>query len=491
MYIPYDTEATPQSLPLGGAGAMRVTILRNARAWMSGLLAVSDLAALAWAGLLAYAIRGLFGGLDGALYLRFWILPPVFVLVYWLRGLYPAIGLGAVEEFRRLTITTSFVFVTIAAFSFIDQTPPVYSRLVFALAWMLALALVPLGRAITRAVFARLRLWGEPVAVVGPQEKAWEVARALGRNPKIGLLPALVCSQGGCPAIQGRDALRLPDQGRSEKCRQCPASLARVSLVIYSNYDELGALRDKYRDTYERVIMINQVDYGRRLKSASVCEFGGLTGLELHQNLLDRWAQWEKRVIDRVVAGAGLVLLSPLFAMVAALIFVDDPGRIFYRQLRVGKGGRYFKLYKFRTMHLNADEVLRQYLAKDPALQAEWDQYQKLKNDPRITRVGRVLRRFSIDELPQLWNVFKGDMSLVGPRPIMINQIELYGRPYEHYVRVTPGITGLWQISGRNQTTFAYRAEMDVYYVMSWSIWMDIYILARTIWVVFRHQGAA
>jgi len=142
-------------------------------------------------------------------------------------------------------------------------------------------------------------------------------------------------------------------------------------------------------------------------------------------------------------------------------------------------------------MHLNADEVLRQYLAKDPALQAEWDQYQKLKNDPRITRVGRVLRRFSIDELPQLWNVFKGDMSLVGPRPIMINQIELYGRPYEHYVRVTPGITGLWQISGRNQTTFAYRAEMDVYYVMSWSIWMDIYILARTIWVVFRHQGAA
>jgi len=147
-------------------------------------------------------------------------------------------------------------------------------------------------------------------------------------------------------------------------------------------------------------------------------------------------------------------------------------------------------MFKFRTMHVNTEEVLQSCLEKDEDLKAEWEQFQKLRDDPRVTRVGRFLRRFSIDELAQVWNVLKGEMSLVGPRPIMLNQEQQYGENYEHYIRVAPGISGLWQISGRNRTSFSRRAELDMEYVMSWSVWLDIYIMIRTVWVVLRREGA-
>lgn len=139
----------------------------------------------------------------------------------------------------------------------------------------------------------------------------------------------------------------------------------------------------------------------------------------------------------------------------------------------------------------DADKVLKGYLREHPERQSEWDAYQKLKDDPRITYIGRLLRRFSLDEFPQLWNVLVGDMSIVGPRPIMVNQKELYGANFRHYMRVRPGMTGLWQTSGRNRASFAERVKFDVEYVMNWSIWLDIYLLVRTFWVVIHHDGVS
>ena len=141
-------------------------------------------------------------------------------------------------------------------------------------------------------------------------------------------------------------------------------------------------------------------------------------------------------------------------------------------------------------MYQNADELLKEEMARDPAGKDEWERYQKLKNDPRITRAGRWLRRFSLDELPQLWNVLKGEMSLVGPRPIMVEQLGLYGGTIRDCFRVRPGITGLWQVSSRNQTTFGQRAELDMEYIQRWSAWLDIYIVLKTLKVVLRHEGA-
>jgi Undecaprenyl-phosphate galactose phosphotransferase WbaP len=214
-----------------------------------------------------------------------------------------------------------------------------------------------------------------------------------------------------------------------------------------------------------------------------------ILGLKVNDNLSSRLAQLQSRLIDFLGSFFGLVLLSPFFVLLSVLIRIDSPGMAIYRQKRIGKGGKQFNMLKFRTMYRDADANLTKYLEKDDSLKQEWDQFQKLREDPRVTRLGKFLRRYSIDELPQLWNVLKGEMSLVGPRPFLPEQLEIYNR-FADYVRVTPGITGLWQVFGRNETDFHERAQFDEYYVHNWSIWLDIHILARTFWVVLTKTGA-
>jgi lipopolysaccharide/colanic/teichoic acid biosynthesis glycosyltransferase len=201
-------------------------------------------------------------------------------------------------------------------------------------------------------------------------------------------------------------------------------------------------------------------------------------------------ARFIKRVFDVAASVLGVLFLCPFFALIAILIVSDSPGGIFYYQPRLGAGGKIFRLIKFRTMCQAPDQMLEEKLRLQPALKSEWSRYQKLKSDPRVTRIGRFLRRFSLDELPQLWNVMKGEMSLVGPRPILIQQRRIYGQAYNEYVQVFPGITGLWQVSGRNETTFARRVELDREYIQRWSLRLDIYILFKTFKTIFRQQGA-
>jgi lipopolysaccharide/colanic/teichoic acid biosynthesis glycosyltransferase len=177
-------------------------------------------------------------------------------------------------------------------------------------------------------------------------------------------------------------------------------------------------------------------------------------------------------------------------AIAAILVRLESRGPILLANERVGMGGRKFKAWKLRSMVVNGDEVLKKHFERHPEALVEWQATQKLKNDPRVTRVGKIIRKASIDELPQLWNVLIGEMSLVGPRPMLEKQVALYGSGFESYRRVRPGITGLWQISGRNHLTFSERASLDSYTIRNWSVWMDIYILARTISVVLTANGA-
>jgi undecaprenyl-phosphate galactose phosphotransferase len=196
-----------------------------------------------------------------------------------------------------------------------------------------------------------------------------------------------------------------------------------------------------------------------------------------------------KRVVDVTLAGLALVVLSPLLAAIA-LVVRHDGGKAFFKQLRVGRQGQLFACYKFRSMRVDAEQNLARYLAENPEATEEWNTYQKLKHDVRVTRVGAFLRRTSLDELPQLINVLKGDMSLVGPRPCMQGQESMYAEDFSFYESVRPGITGPWQVSGRNHLTFKERVALEAWYARNWSLWLDIVIILKTIPTVLRKEQA-
>jgi Undecaprenyl-phosphate galactose phosphotransferase WbaP len=216
----------------------------------------------------------------------------------------------------------------------------------------------------------------------------------------------------------------------------------------------------------------------------------GFLGLEVRQNLLSATQQIIKRILDISIVLASSIFVVPISLIIGILIKLDSAGKILFSQKRIGKDGGEFKMWKFRTMVANSDEVLDEYLSTNPEAFKEWGFNQKIKDDPRVTRIGNLLRKSSLDELPQLWNVLKGEMSLVGPRPFLPEQSTFYGKTYHLYKRVRPGITGFWQVSGRNEVGYSERVRFDEYYVRNWSVWLDIYILIRTIWAVLRGEGA-
>ena len=206
--------------------------------------------------------------------------------------------------------------------------------------------------------------------------------------------------------------------------------------------------------------------------------------------LLRPGAQQSKRVLDILFALLLAAVALPFAVVIAIAIRLETRGPIFFRHERIGKHGRRFGLWKFRYMVVNADALLDEYLDRHPERRLEWDAKQKLKDDPRATRVGRLLRRTSLDELPQIWNILRGDMSMVGPRPIVADEIGKYGSAYELYSQVAPGLTGVWQVSGRNSTSYAERTQIDSDYIRGWTLGGDLQILLRTIPVVLGHRNA-
>lgn len=202
------------------------------------------------------------------------------------------------------------------------------------------------------------------------------------------------------------------------------------------------------------------------------------------------WALVVYLYVNRAIAALSLLALSPLFLLVALIIWRTDGAPIFFGHYRVGLNGKLFRCLKFRTMARNSQQLLAELLASDPEARAQWQRDHKLENDPRITRIGRFLRETSLDELPQLINVLRGEMTLVGPRPITFEELRRYGSVRWHYLSVRPGITGLWQVSGRNNLSYAERVELDRTYVEAWSLWQDLTILVRTIKVVVAKDGA-
>jgi Undecaprenyl-phosphate galactose phosphotransferase WbaP len=211
--------------------------------------------------------------------------------------------------------------------------------------------------------------------------------------------------------------------------------------------------------------------------------------VETNYHLLNKQETIIKRVFDMILTLLLLLVTWPIFLILALLVRFDSKGPILYAQKRLGQNGELFDSYKFRTMFENAEAKLQDVLSADPEAYREYEKYHKLANDPRVTRAGKFLRRYSLDELPQFINVLKGDMNLIGPRSYLPRELPHMGAYAKVILKVKPGITGWWQVMGRNATSFKERLQLDEYYISNWSIWLDIYIMIKTAWVLIRGEG--
>ena len=222
----------------------------------------------------------------------------------------------------------------------------------------------------------------------------------------------------------------------------------------------------------------------------SVRDFDGILGLATSHKLKMFWNLAIKRFLDIVFVSLGGLFILPFLLLIALAVKISSPGPILYGNRRLGLNGVYFSAYKFRSMIMDADKKLERILEADPRLREEWESSHKLKDDPRVTKIGKFLRRTSFDEFPQLINILKGEMSLVGPRPVTDAEIEKYGENARRILTVKPGLTGLWQVSGRSDTDYSERVSYDIYYLQSWSVWLDLWIIYRTPGAIFKGKGA-
>ena len=400
-------------------------------------------------------------------YTTLWPVLVLFVLARAMFGLYPGYGVNSAEELRRGVVSTVVVVFFVLAGSALFQFSNVYSRVVLVLAGVIVLVGLPLVRALVKALLARTPFYGEPLWVIGA-------------SPQADALVAI---------LEQRRVLGLRVAGRSSSLPERPLSIRTCLVVPDPAKTHVPSLLDGLYKRFERVWLVPDL-----LEVASVWviprDLEGHIALELRNNLVKRVNRTLKRTLDLGLMLLLLPVIFPLCVVLALLVRLDSRGPILFGHKRVGRGGETFTAWKFRTMCTDSDAQLAAYLTSHPEAELEWLETRKLRRDPRITRLGRLLRRLSLDELPQAWNVLRGDMSLVGPRPIMADELAWYGDKAHLYTRVRPGITGLWQVSGRNTLSYAERVRLDAYYVRNWSLWLDLVIISQTVAVVLKAEGA-
>ncbi len=417
---------------------------------------------------------------------QYGLLALTLVSCYIVRGLYPACGMGQLDEFKRIISAVGIVFMGLLGGLAFAGAP--WNTLVgCGLLGILSAFVMPSVRLFGRSILARFNWWCQPVLVVGQSDVSLDLYRRLQRSRREGLRPL---------GIAFDPYRHWTDESSREEVYVGPVTeIESILLTNRTTRVAVPSALDQSKVSFHHFFGIPEVVLSTDLKSiptesARIADRQGRVEIHCEDLIYRISSRTAKRAMDLALILLFSPLLVPILALCALMVRLSSAGPVFYSQERIGRGGRRFRAWKFRSMVLDADKVLTHHLAAKPELKAEWDRDHKLKNDPRITRAGKWLRKSSLDELPQIWNVFVGEMSLVGPRPIVEKEIKKYGRVFEMYQLVKPGITGLWQVSGRNNTTYDERLNFDRYYVQNWSCLLDIFILMRTIKTALFQEGA-
>ncbi|ELN2738035.1 undecaprenyl-phosphate galactose phosphotransferase WbaP [Pluralibacter gergoviae] len=387
------------------------------------------------------------------------------------------------------TLRTLFIF-AIIEMAMIAFAKWYFSRYVWLFTWMLSALFVPLARLSIKYVLNLLGFWLRETWIIGCGKNASEAYKAINSEANLGMnIVGFVSTTNdnqtteidGIPVING-DCDWLSSQNKK----------TQFIVAVESKESDLrnAWLREFMIKGYRYVSVIPTLR-GMPLDSTDMSFIFSheVMIFRVQQNLAKWSSRLTKRIFDIIGSMSIIILLSPLLLYIYIKV-KKDGGPAIYGHLRVGKNGKHFKCLKFRSMIINSKEVLDDLLANDMEAKAEWIKTYKLKNDPRITKIGSFLRRTSLDELPQLFNVLRGEMSLVGPRPIITEELERYSDEVDYYLLSKPGMTGLWQVSGRSDVDYDTRVYLDAWYVKNWSMWNDIAILFKTISVVLKRNGA-
>ncbi len=385
------------------------------------------------------------------------------------------------REVKHIFLMVSMTYLIVLFVLFMTQSSVAYSRAIIICAWFISVFAVPMVRGTVRRRLCRRAWWGCPTVFLQSEDRCQELWFEMQEFPERGLRPVSYLD------------INLDDNSWRTKVRNMQSTYVRPMFIWCGSEGEASERSEVFEEITrfcKDVIFIPCGTIKQKKFWLAPRILGTSMGFMVRQNLTDVRRLFLKRCIDILFSILSLVVVLPLGAVIALCIYASTRSNPIFVQSRWGQGGQKILIYKFRTMVTNAEEVLEQYFAENPEMKIQWDKDQKIPKDPRITNVGHFLRKTSLDELPQIINVILGTMSLVGPRPILEGEVERYGDVYLNYSAVKPGITGLWQVSGRNLTTYEQRLWYANYYVTNWSLWMDLWILARTIPVVIRGHGA-
>lgn len=454
---------------------------------------IGDYIAIVLAGLLSLWIRNKIMAPSvfriNAYYLFFWI-PLVYFFFLLYEGLYKD-RLLSYQRIRRIFYACIGSTVFVILLMFVAHVSGSVSRLFVLIFPIISFLFLSLERYITSQILFKLHFLQVPLLIVGAGKTADAVIRQLQKDPSLGYTVVGFLED---HEPQTKFAQIYPVLGGFNDMADVVAKTRVPAILIAAP----GLPQEKLSNLiYEAQSLVKEVSVvpnliGVPMSNLTVQPFFDerLMVLSIHNNLKKKSNQIIKRIFDLVLTITGGVIISPILLCIALWVHFDSPGPVLFKHKRIGKNGKEFYCLKFRSMCMNSQEVLDHLLKTDPKARAEWDKDFKLKNDPRITKSGAFLRKTSLDELPQLWNVIKGEMSLVGPRPIVEKEIPRYGKYFKEYTSVLPGITGIWQTSGRSDIDYPERVQMDSWYVHNWSVWIDLLLLWRTIGVVFKGEGA-
>lgn len=413
----------------------------------------------------------------------------IWLIMFIREGLYPGHGYEQAQIFRKQAIASLLAGSILLLLSpLLDDKLPLAPQLII-ISTFLNIPFLHLGRQVIQNILTRFNLWGESVIILGASQSRQNISKTLYRMQKNGFRPIAIFDDN--LQLTNKYFHGIPILGSLDESKAFAKKLnIKRGIVTLENPSPstLQMLTDG-NDGFRHLQVLTSIP-SISVHSITTGSINHLLTLEMHNNLSRRHNQILKRSIDIAGALGGGLLISPVLIIIAICIKLGSPGPIIYHQERIGKNGKRFKILKFRSMVTNSDEALNNYLSKNPEARSEWENSHKLKKDPRITRIGKFLRKYSLDELPQLWNVIIGEMSLVGPRPIVDAETSKYGNNFKLYTTVKPGMTGFWQTRGRSNTSYTNRVELDSFYVQNWSIWLDIIIFFDTFSVVTSGSGS-